>query len=150
MEQVIHGSFRVAPGEGDEVGGELSAQVRRQVANDAEVVIADHVAGQGEEVAGVGITMEEAIDEDLLQQRPCAVPCQFLAVDVELGHLRFIVDDRAVHEFHGEHPRRGEIPMNLGHVHHRIVAEVVAEVVGAEALHAEVELAQCPVREFLN
>ncbi len=66
-------------------GHQQQQQVAGQLAVEphdlAEVDRANHLAGQGEEVAGVRVGLEEPVAEYLLQDQVAAVVRQALAID---------------------------------------------------------------------
>ena len=122
-------------GGGEEEVGQRVTQPARQVAGQAPIEQAEPAVGGHQHVAGVGVGMEKAGDQDLVQQRDGPRMRQRPAL---VGRERRLFHPAAVDAFHHQHPSRGEVADHLGRVdlvgrrvlrvEKLLVARLVAEI----------------------
>lgn len=91
------------------------------------------VAGE-QQVAGVHVGVDEAVEEDHLRDAAQARERQLLPA---LGHLGRL---HAVDELHREHPARAQVGVEIGHADAGIAGEVLREAAVVAGLEAEIEL----------
>jgi len=116
-----------------------------QVPHHAEIEGADHVAGQDEHVARVGISMKKPVDEDLLQDKLRSPGRQQGAVAALSLQKSDIVDLDSLDVFHGEEPLRRGMAEDPGDVNGGVAPELPGEAFRMGGLQVEVDLlADCP------
>jgi hypothetical protein len=114
-----------------------------EAAHDAEVEEHDVAVGVDHEVAGVDVTVEEAVLEGRLHPRPNPPLERLGEIPLPLGQLGQVVDLVAVDPLHGQHPGRGQRPVDGRHAHALVGAEgsqVLFEPLHRPPLGDEVQL----------
>ena len=129
-------------------GGEADhalAEARGQILGQAEIEQHQPRPAVGaplhQEVAGVGIGVEEAVAEDLLAVGLGQQPRHLVGVDSGRAQARHVGDLDAVDELHHQHAARGQLPVDARDRHVVAPAEHARHRLGVVPLVHEVELA---------
>ncbi len=142
-----------------DLGGDDGATLVGQLAENPEIQEHHAVFRQEQDVAGVRVAMEEAVDEQLLQRRLGEVVQGGGQVEARelLGQLlgRAGLDELANvrradpgHEVHGQHPGGRQVPVDRRNDHGG--AGLARHAFGRRALYAEVHLPQRPRLELVD
>ena len=151
--------------EGDEVLGEgievaidqvhhRLNQARSRFAGDLahhpEIEIGQAPIGQGQQVAGMGISVEKAVFEQLLQAAVHANIDQLIRVDphgldrLEPGQLH------PLDPFHGQHPPAGEFAMDFRNGDARVVGVQLSEALGIGGFVEVVHFLKYPPAQLID
>jgi hypothetical protein len=103
-----------------------------------------------EEVPGVRVGVEEAVDGQLLDERPERVAGDLLAVQTGLLERLHVADLDAADELLGDHRGRRELCVDCGDMHAGEVRHVLGEAEGVVGLAAVVELLEHAGGELLE
>ena len=154
-----HGTGTVAQADGDQRFGQALAEVLGDLAHHAEVdegELPGRLAGGGvgdrrdEEVAGVGVEVDEGVLEDLLQVALDQHGGDLAAIDPRGGDGGVVGDLDGRDVLHGQHTTAGEFPHDARDLDARVGGEVLREPLGVGRLGEVLHLVQRGVGELLD
>ncbi len=108
------------------------------------------VAQAAEDIAGMAVAMEVAVEDDLFDHDAQEVVAQRAQIPACAGNCLGLDDLDAFHIFHGEHFGRGEVAVHLRHLHFGENRHVIGQAAGVEGLGAIVQFLDQVFGKFLE
>ena len=149
-DELLDDLFAVQPDGHSVEAHQLVPQALAQVSDHPEIHGSDDRSIHDEEVAGVGVGVEEAINERLLDDDLRGVEGNLMAVHPGDVQGLNVVHLDAADSLQDENPSSGVVPVDPGDVKIGFVGEVPPEAVGVAPLAAVVHLCPQGVGEFLG
>ena len=130
----------------DQAGAALAAHL----AHHAEIEVGQAAIRQGQQVAGVGVGVEEAMLQQLLQGAVHAHLHQLVGVDAQFPYRLQVGELDAVDPLHRQHPPAGGLPVDAGHSNARVVGVQLGEGLSVAGLVAVVHLLKHPLAQLVD
>ena len=126
------------------------ARLPRHLAHHAEIEIGQAAVAQGQQVAGVGIGMEETVLQQLLQAAVHPHLHHVVRVDAEGAHGIEVGELDPIDPLHRQHPAAGGLAMDGGNGDARVVAVQPGEGFGVAGLVDVIHLLEHPLAELID
>ena len=112
------------------------------MADHAEIEQRNAIAGQAQQVAGMGVAVETPVHHHHVEDHVCPQFGDRGGLDTGCAQIVGASRRDARNIIHHEHRARGPLPVHLGHHNARVTSEIGAQAIGVSAFLGEVEFLQ--------